>query len=152
MQREIAAGNIWFGKTGKGVPRIKRFLKSSRVGLTPETLWLASQVGTNDEAKKQLLKLFPDNGVFDTPKPEGLVRRVLEIATEPGDLVLDAFLGSGTTTAVAHKMNRRYVGIEHGEHAVTHCAARLRMVVDGDATGISEAVRWNGGGGFDFYR
>ena len=152
MQREIAAGNIWFGKTGKGVPRIKRFLKSSRVGLTPETLWLASQVGTNDEAKKQLLKLFPDNGVFDTPKPEGLVRRVLEIATEPGDLVLDAFLGSGTTTAVAHKMNRRYVGIEHGEHAVTYCAARLRMVVDGDATGISEAVRWNGGGGFDFYR
>lgn len=152
MQREIAAGNIWFGKTGQGVPRIKRFLKSSRVGLTPETLWLARDVGTNDEAKKQLLKLFPDVGIFDTPKPERLIRRVLEIATEPGDLVLDAFLGSGTTSAVAHKLNRRYIGIEHGEHAVTYCAARLQHVVDGDATGISDDIRWKGGGGFDFYR
>ena len=152
MQREIAAGNIWFGKTGAGVPRIKRFLKSSKVGLTPETLWLAGEVGTNDHAKKQLLKLFPDAGVFDTPKPEGLIRRVLEIATGPGDLVLDAFLGSGTTTAVAHKLNRRYIGIEHGEHAVTYCAARLRLVVDGDETGVSKEVGWKGGGGFDFYR
>ena len=152
MQQEIAAGNIWFGKTGASVPRIKRFLKSSKVGLTPETLWPAVEVGTNDEAKKQLLKLFPDNGVFDTPKPEGLIRRVLEIATDPGDLVLDAFLGSGTTAAVAHKLNRRYIGIEHGEHAVTYCAARLRLVVDGDTTGISNEVRWGGGSGFDFYR
>ena len=152
MQREIAADNIWFGKTGQGVPRIKRFLKSSKVGLTPETLWLARDVGTNDEAKKQLLKLFPNEGVFDTPKPEGLIRRVLEIATEPGDLVLDAFLGSGTTSAVAHKLNRKYIGVESGKHAVTYCAARLQLVVDGDATGISEDVRWKGGGGFDFYR
>ena len=152
MRREIAAGNIWFGKTGQGVPRIKRFLKSSRVGLTPETLWPASEVGTNDEAKKQLLRLFPDEGVFDTPKPEGLIGRVIEIATEPGDLVLDAFLGSGTTTAVAHKLNRRYIGIELGQHAVTYCAARLRRVVNGDATGISNHIGWKGGGGFDFYR
>ena len=152
MQQEIAAGNIWFGKTGAGVPRLKRFLQSSKVGLTPETLWPALEVGTTDEAKKQLLKLFPDNGVFDTPKPEGLIRRVLEIATDPGDLVLDAFLGSGTTAAVAHKLNRRYIGIEHGAHAVTYCAARLRFVVDGDTTGISNEVRWEGGGGFNFYR
>ena len=152
MQSEIASGNIWFGKTGQGVPRIKRFLKSSKVAVTPETLWPAREVGTNDEAKKQLLKLFPGGSVFDTPKPEGLIRRVLEIATEPGDLVLDAFLGSGTTTAVAHKLNRRYIGIERGKHAVTYCAARLQLVVDGDATGISNAVRWRGGGGFDFYR
>ena len=152
MQQEIAAGNIWFGKTGEGVPRIKRFLKFSKVGLTPETLWRADEVGTNDEAKKQLLKLFPNKGVFDTPKPEGLIRRVIEIATEPGDLVLDAFLGSGTTTAVAHKMNRMYIGIERGHHAITYCAARLRRVINGDSTGISEQVRWRGGGGFDFYR
>ena len=152
MQQEIAAGNIWFGKTGRGVPRIKRFLESSKVGLTPETLWPAADVGTNDEAKKQLLKLFPDERVFETPKPEGLVRRVFEIATDPNDLVLDAFLGSGTTAAVAHKLNRRYIGIERGKHAVSYCAARLRKVVNGDATGISEAVQWKGGGGFDFYR
>ena len=152
MQQEIAAGNIWFGKTGRGVPRIKRFLGSSKVGLTPETLWLAADVGTNDEAKKQLLKLFPHERVFETPKPEGLIRRVFEIATDPDDLVLDAFLGSGTTTAVAHKLSRRYIGIERGKHAVTYCAARLRKVVDGDATGISKEVQWKGGGGFDFYK
>ena len=152
MKREIAAGNVWFGKSGQGVPRIKRFLNSSNVGLTPETLWPATEVGTNDEAKKQLLKLFPDNAVFDTPKPEGLICRVLSIATAPGDLVLDAFLGSGTTAAVAHKMQRRYIGIECGEHAVTHCAARLRLVVDGDTTGVSNDVHWLGGGGFSFYR
>lgn len=152
MEREIAAGNVWFGRGGQGVPRIKRFLSSATIGLTPETLWHASEVGTNLEAKKQLIELFPDDGVFDTPKPEGLIRRVLEIASGPGDLVLDAFLGSGTTAAVAHKMQRRYIGIERGNHAVTHCAARLRRVVDGDTTGISADVRWRGGGGFDFYR
>lgn len=152
MKREIAAGNVWFGRNGQGVPRIKRFLNSSNVGLTPETLWPAAEVGTNDEAKKQLLKLFPGNDVFGTPKPEGLVGRILSIATGPGDLVLDAFLGSGTTAAVAHKMQRRYIGIERGEHAVTHCAARLRLVVDGDTTGISNDVCWRGGGGFSFYK
>lgn len=152
MRREIAAGNIWFGKNGEGVPRIKRFLKSVKIGLTPETLWPAGEVGTNDEAKKQLVKLLPDERVFDTPKPEGLIRRVLEIATDPGDLVLDAFLGSGTTAAVAHKLDRRYIGIERGDHAVTHCGVRLRLVVDGDATGISNDIGWRGGGGFDFYR
>ncbi len=152
MKQEIAAGNVWFGRSGQGVPRIKRFLNSSNVGLTPDTLWPASEVGTNDEAKKQLLKLFPDKGVFDTPKPEGLIGRILSIATGPGDLVLDAFLGSGTTAAVAHKMQRRYIGIERGEHAVTHCAARLRLVIDGDATGISDDVCWRGGGGFSFYK
>lgn len=152
MEREIAAGNIWFGKTGRGVPRIKRFLSFRKPGLTPETLWFAADVGTNDEAKKHLLNLFPHEVVFDTPKPERLIRRVIEIATEPGDLVLDAFLGSGTTTAVAHKLNRKYIGIENGEHAVTYCAARLRKVVDGDPTGISKEVPWNGGGGFDFYK
>lgn len=152
MKREIAAGNVWFGKGGQGVPRIKRFLNSSKVGLTPETLWPATEVGTNDEAKKQLLKLFPHNGLFDTPKPEGLIGRILSIASAPGDLVLDAFLGSGTTAAVAHKMQRRYIGIECGQHAVTHCATRLRLVIDGDTTGISNDVSWRGGGGYSFYR
>ena len=131
MQREIVAGNIWFGKDGSGVPRIKSFLNGHRIGLTPETLWTADEVGTSDEAKKQLLQLFPDKPVFDTPKPERLLSRVIEISTDENDLVFDAYLGSGTTAAVAHKMNRRYVGIEQGDQAVTHCASRLRMVVDG---------------------
>jgi adenine-specific DNA-methyltransferase len=95
---------------------------------------------------------MPEQEAFATVKPEQLIQRVLEIATDPGDLVLDSFLGSGTTAAVAHKMGRRYIGIEMGEHAVTHCAPRLNKVIEGEQGGISEAVNWAGGGGFRFYR
>ncbi len=151
MEQEMADHNLWFGRDGSGVPRIKRFLSEIRTGLTPETLWLAREVGTNDLAKKHWIKMFPGQDVFDTPKPESLLQRILEIATSSGDLVLDAYLGSGTTAAVAHKCQRRYLGIEAGPHAVTCCAQRLALVVDGDRTGISESVGWQGGGGFDFF-
>ena len=152
MKTEMAAGNIWFGKDGNGVPRIKKFFDERSVGLTPETLWTSSDVGTSHDAKKQLLDLFPSQSIFDTPKPESLVSRVIEISTDPGDAVLDTFLGSGTTAAVAHKLGRTYIGIEHGEHIRTHSAKRLRIVVDGDQTGISAEKGWGGGGGFDFFR
>jgi len=152
FQEEIESGNIWFGKDGNGVPRIKKFLTEAKAGLTPETLWLASDVGTNDLAKKSLLRMFPQAQVFDTPKPETLISQVIHIATNPGDLVLDSFLGSGTTAAVAHKMGRRYIGIELGDHAETHCVPRLRKVIEGEQGGISESVGWKGGGGFRFYR
>ncbi|WP_114418019.1 site-specific DNA-methyltransferase [Marinospirillum perlucidum] len=85
-------------------------------------------------------------------KPEALVKRVFELFSKPGDIVLDSFLGSGTTAAVAHKMNRRWIGIERGDHAVTHCAPRLQKVIEGENGGISKAVKWQGGGGFRFYR
>ena len=85
-------------------------------------------------------------------KPEALIKRIFELFTNPNDLVLDSFLGSGTTAAVAHKMGRRYIGIEMGEHAVTHCVPRLRKVIDGEQGGISKSVGWQGGGGFRFYR
>ena len=111
----------------------------------------AYNIGTNSTAKKHLLKLFPGQPLFDTPKPEQLISRILQIATNPGDIVLDAYLGSGTTAAVAHKMGRHYIGIEEGEHAITHCANRMRQVVDGESGGISEIEGWTGGGGFDFY-
>jgi len=152
MKKEIAAGNIHFGKDGSNVPRIKRFLSEVRTGLTPHTLWTAEEVGTNDFAKKHLIKLFPEEDVFDTPKPESLIQRVVQIATSPGDLVLDAYLGSGTTAAVAHKCDRQYIGIEEGDHAVTHCSKRLQLVVDGEEAGISDLVGWRSGGGFDFFR
>ena len=152
MKEQIADGRVWFGRDGNGVPRIKKFLGEITSGLTPNTLWLAEQVGTNDSAKKYTIKLFEGMEVFETPKPEALVQRVLEIATNPGDLVLDSFLGSGTTAAVAHKMGRRWIGIEMGEHAVTHCAPRLRKVIEGERGGISESVGWKGGGGFRFHR
>lgn len=150
MKREILKNNIWFGNDGNGVPRRKVFLRDSRSGLTPPTLWTAEDVGTTKDAKKEILTLFPNEKPFDTPKPESLIRRIVEIATDPGDFVLDAYLGSGTTTAVAHKLGRKYIGIESGEHAITHCAERLRAVVEGEQGGISEAVGWRGGGGFSF--
>jgi adenine-specific DNA-methyltransferase len=97
------------------------------------------------------MELFGLENKFAFPKPEGLISTILEAATSPGDLILDSFLGSATTIAVAHKMNRRYIGIEMGAHAETHCVPRLRKVIDGEQGGVSEAVGWNGGGGFRFY-
>lgn len=151
MKQEIAGNNVWFGKKGDGVPRLKRFLRDARRGFTPKTLWPASEVGTNDQAKKHLLELFPNEAVFDTPKPEALIRRVLSIASEPGDLVIDAYLGSGTTAAVAHKMGRQYIGIERGDHAATHCVERIRKVIAGEKGGVSAELGWTGGGACHFY-
>ena len=142
---------IWWGKNGDAIPQIKRFLSEVKQGITPQTIWSYEDVGHTQEAKKEILKLFGED-VFLTPKPEKLMRRILQIATNPGDLVLDSFLGSGTTAAVAHKMGRRYIGIEMGEHAVTHCAPRLQKVIAGEQDGISKSVGWRGGGGFRFYR
>lgn len=152
MLDEIAKNNVWFGKDGKSVPRIKQFLADRKTGLTPETLWRAEDVGTTSNAKKHLLELFKEISLFDTPKPEQLIHRILEISTNPGDVVLDAYLGSGTTAAVAHKMNRTYLGIEVGEHIKTHCVERLQQVIAGESGGVSKSLNWKGGGGFDFYR
>lgn len=118
----------------------------------PNTWWSHEDTGHTDEAKKEIQALFGDENIFATPKPERLIQRVIQIATNTGDLVLDSFLGSGTTAAVAHKMGRRYIGIEMGDHAVTHCVPRLKKVVEGEQGGISKEVGWQGGGGFRFYR
>jgi adenine-specific DNA-methyltransferase len=152
MLEEIARNNIWFGKDGNAVPRIKRFLRDRTGGLTPDTLWRAEDVGTTSAAKKQLLALFKQTSLFDTPKPEQLIHRILQISTQPGDLVLDPYLGSGTTAAVAHKMNRHYIGVECGDHIKTHCAVRLKQVIAGESGGVTALVDWKGGGGFDFFR
>lgn len=154
MQAEIEAGNIWFGANGDNVPRLKKFLKDyEEKGLTPETIWFAEDVATNDDAKKGLLQLLPDRSVFDNPKPEQLIQRVIHIATNPGDLVLDSFAGSGTTGAVAHKMGRRWIMVELGKHAQTHIVPRMQKVIDGaDTGGVTEATGWKGGGGYRFAR
>ncbi len=154
MKEQIRAGNIWFGTDGNGAPRIKKFLRDSDgAGLTPETLWRASEVGTNDHAKKHLIDLFGGEVKFDTPKPEGLLFRIIHIASNRGDIILDSFLGSGTTAAVAQKMGRRWIGVELGTHAITCCVPRLMRVIDGtDPGGITESVDWKGGGGFRFCR
>lgn len=147
----IKDNKIYFGVSGNNVPRYKRFLSEVQDGLVPLTIWFKDEVGDNQEAKKEV-KTFNEEDVFTTPKPERLIQRILTLATTEGDLVLDSFLGSGTSCAVAHKMGRRYIGIEMGEHAVTHCVPRLKKVIEGEQGGISEVVNWNGGGGFRFYR
>lgn len=144
-------GRIWWGPKKDARPSIKKFL--SEVGdLVPRTLWRKEDVGSNRTSKNELRKLFPGDVAFDTPKPEALLERVIRIATEEGDIVLDSFLGSGTTAAVAHKMKRRWIGVEAGEHARTMCQPRLVKVVDGEKGGVSEVVGWQGGGGFRFYK
>lgn len=153
-QRHVDENRIWWGRDGTNtVPALKLFLSEVRDGMTPHNWWPHEDVGHTDEAKKEMIGLYGAQNVFDTPKPERLIKRILEIATDPGDLVLDSFAGSGTTGAVAHKMGRRWIMIELGEHCHTHIIPRLQKVIDGeDKGGISEAVNWQGGGGFRYYK
>lgn len=149
------------------------FFEAKRPGRSSQFFWNGEQVAFY-ESKVQLVNgehktaervsdiwddllsnnLHKEGGVTfpKGKKPEALIRRVLELYSKKGDLVLDSFLGSGTTAAVAQKMGRRYIGIEMGEHAITHCVPRLKRVVNGEQDGISEAQKWQGGGGFSFYR
>lgn len=150
MLAMVADRRFFWGKDGKaGTPMRKLFKSEAKAGMTAPTIW--DDVGLNQHAAREIELLFGEKASFETPKPEGLMKRVLEIATNPNDLVLDSFLGSGTTAAVAHKMGRRYIGIEMGEHARTHCLPRLEKVIAGEQGGISAAVGWHGGGGFRFY-
>ena len=146
----VAEGRMWFGRDGKGVPRRKNYLSETE-GRSSWSWWTNAEVGHSQEAKKEINELCGEGETFATPKPERLIQRILHIATNPNDLVLDSFLGSGTTAAVAHKMNRRWIGIEMGAHAVTHCLPRLEKVGAGETGGISAAVGWQGGGGFRFH-
>jgi len=149
---ELNADNrIWWGKDGSNVPAIKRFLSEVKQGVVPQTWWSYEEVGHTQDAKKEVVVLFGEDA-FGTPKPEQLLQRIFHIATKSHDLILDSFLGSGTTAAVAHKMNRRYIGIEMGDHAETHCQPRLKKVIEGEQGGISKAVNWQGGGGFHYFR
>ncbi|HEY3489489.1 MAG TPA: site-specific DNA-methyltransferase [Candidatus Deferrimicrobiaceae bacterium] len=152
--QHVEEKRIWWGRDGRNsAPAVKLFLSEVRDGMTPHNWWPHDDVGHTDEAKKEMISLFGARDVFDTPKPERLIKRVLEIATNPGDLVLDSFAGSGTTGAVAHKMGRRWIMIELGEHCHTHIIPRMQKVIDGeDPGGITKAVDWKGGGGFRYYR
>lgn len=151
VPRLIEENRLWFGADGKGVPRIKRFLSDVKQGVIAQTIWPHTDVGNTQEAKKEVIKFNSEN-IFDTPKPERLIKRVIELATNPGDLVLDSFAGSGTTGAVAHKMGRRWIMVELGEHCHTHIIPRLTKVINGeDKGGITESVTWQGGGGFRYY-
>lgn len=151
IEAMIKDSRIWFGKNGTAFPRKKRFLSEVQSGRKGNTWWSSDEVGHNQEAKRET-KAFNSEDVFATPKPERLVERILTLGSNKDDIVLDSFLGSGTTAAVAHKMGRKWIGVELGEHCNTHCVPRLQKVIDGtDQGGISKAVDWQGGGGFRYY-
>lgn len=152
--RLVNEDRISFGSNGDNVPALKLFLNEVQGGMVPRTWWPHTEVGHSQEAKREVQALSPEIVPFDTPKPERLLQRVIEIATRPGDLVLDSFAGSGTTGAVAHKMGRRWIMVEVIENTcAVHVLPRLKKVIDNeDKGGITAAVDWKGGGGFRYYR
>ena len=151
IERLRKDNQLWFGPNGDSKPSLKRFLSEVQDGVVARGIWLRDEVGDNEEAKKEG-KILDENDIFPTPKPERLIYRMITMSTNPGDLVLDSFAGSGTTGAVAHKMGRRWIMCELGEHCHTHIIPRMKKVIDGtDQGGISESVNWKGGGGFKYY-
>jgi len=149
---EAEADKIEWVKGRQGWSAYYRIYADSSTGRPPETIWTHADVGSNRTSKIEIQALFSDVEQFTTPKPERLIQRILELSSGPNDLVLDSFAGSGTTGAVAHKMGRRWVMIELGEHCTTHIVPRLRQVIEGsDQGGISKSVDWKGGGGFRYY-
>lgn len=137
-------------KTKSGWSLYFRIYHEDSIGTPPETIWAQSDVGSNRTSKKEIKDLFKSD-VFDTPKPEKLLQRIIHISSNSGDIILDSFAGSGTTGAVAHKMRRRWIMVELGEHCHTHIIPRLQKVIDGeDKGGVTEMVRWQGGGGFRY--
>lgn len=150
MLKMVADQRFFWGKNGTATTPMRKLFKSeAKQGMTAPTIW--DDVGLNQHAAREIELLFGEKATFETPKPESLMKRILEISTKSDDLILDSFLGSGTTAAVAHKMGRRWIGVEMGEHAETHCIPRLEKVIAGEQGGISQAVNWQGGGGFRYY-
>ena len=147
--KELVADNrVYFGKDGSSAPAYKRFLSEVKDGVVAQTLWTYQEVGHNQDAKKEIKELFDGQAVFGTPKPEKLIQRIIQLGSDEGELVLDFFMGSATTQAVAHKMNRQYIGIEQMDYIETVAVERLKNVIDGEQGGISKDVDWQGGGSF----
>tara|TARA_R100000935_G_scaffold58823_1_gene98289 strand:- start:6685 stop:8589 length:1905 start_codon:yes stop_codon:yes gene_type:complete len=146
----VKEDRIWWGlKKENAVPAVKRFLSEAKPGVTPQTLWFHGESGHTQEAKREIRKIatgFP----FATPKPERLLQRIIHIASNPEEIVLDFFAGSGTTAAVAHKMGRRWIAVEQMDYVRDLTAERLKKVIAGEQGGISKAVKWpdTGGGAF----
>lgn len=151
MAAKIASGEIIFNKDETRI--IRKIYLADQEGRVPETIWFGEDVGTTREAFSEQKELMDNSDYFPTPKPERLLERIIHLASEPGDIILDSFAGSGTTGAVAHKMGRRWIMVELGEHCHTHIIPRLKKVIDGtDQGGISDMHSWKGGGGFRYYK
>lgn len=152
--KELVEDNrIWFGVSGNAMPRMKKFLSEVKSGVTPKTIWLPNEVGDNSEAKKELKSILnEDDLVFTTPKPERLLSRIIQLASNKNEIILDAFLGSGTTCAVAHKLERKWIGIENGDQIDTIAIPRLDRVINGtDTGGVTEDVGWTSGGCYKYF-
>ncbi|WRE91355.1 site-specific DNA-methyltransferase [Helicobacter pylori] len=149
LQELIADNRIFFPTSGSGVPCYKRFLNEVKQGATPLTIWKYTEVGHTQDAKREIKELFEGQALFDTPKPEALLQRILEISTQENDLVCDFFAGSGTTCAVAHKLKRKYIGVEMGEHFERVILPRLKKVIGGFKSGALK--EFNGGGVIKVY-
>ncbi|ANH47398.1 site-specific DNA-methyltransferase [Helicobacter pylori] len=149
-EKILQDNRIYFGKNGDSKPQIKQFLSEVQQGVVTKTFWKFDECGHNQIAKQEIKALFADSNtdLFSTPKPEALLKRIIEIATKEGDLVLDFFAGSGTTCAVAHKMNRRYIGIEQMDYIESITKERLKKVIEGEQGGISKKLDFKGGGSF----
>ncbi|EDD8292390.1 DNA methyltransferase [Escherichia coli] len=145
----VADNRIWFGIDGNNVPSIKKFLSEVKDGITPLTIWTYDEVGHNQTAKQELKKIIKKEGdTFSTPKPEKLIKRIIEIGSKEGDVILDFFAGSGTTAATAIKMKRKFITIEQMDYIQDVTLERLKKTIDGDDNGISKDVSWQGGGSF----
>ena len=148
----VKDNRIWFGEKGDNTPRIKRFLLEVKSGVVAMTWWPREEIGDNQEAKREIKALGFSDKPFDTPKAERLINRILSIGSNEGDLVLDSFLGSGTTIAVAHKMKRRWIGVEMEDTAYSYCKPRIDFVINGqDKGGVTKKTNWKSGGGYKFY-
>jgi adenine-specific DNA-methyltransferase len=145
--KKLADNRIYFGKNNDAKPQIKQFLDEVQQGIVAKTIWLHDEVGHNQISRSEIVKLFGEF-TFSTPKPESLLKRIIELTTKPNDLIMDYHLGSGTTCAVAHKMGRRYIGIEQMDYIEDVAVERLKKVINGEQGGISKIVNWNGGGDF----
>lgn len=147
FKRLVQEGKVWFGSEGNGRPRMKKYLSESE-GTMAWTWWTNKEVGHNQEAKKESIGLFGASNPFSTPKPERLLQRIVALCTDEGELVLDFFAGSGTTPAVCHKMNRKYIAVEQLTYETDYMPERLKKVIAGEQGGISKSVNWSGGGSF----
>jgi adenine-specific DNA-methyltransferase len=148
-EKKLAENRIWFGVKGSSKPQLKQFLSEVQQGIVAKSIWTFDEVGHNQVSRREIIKLFGEL-VFATPKPEKLMKRIIELATGEGDLVLDFFLGSGTTAAVAHKMKRRYIGIDQMDYIREVAVCRLKKVIEGEQGGVSAELHWKGGGSFKY--
>jgi adenine-specific DNA-methyltransferase len=154
----VKDNRIWFGEDGSNVPRIKKFLSEVKEGVIPRSIWLYSEVGSNDDAKRSIKDIFSESeNPFGTPKPISLIKRIVELSTNKDDIILDSFAGSGTTAQAVLELNkedggtRKFILVEQEDYANTITAERVRRVMKGIPTSKNETLQKGTGGSFSYF-